>query len=320
MEKENFAIRSTIPRRKRPSELEELQPSKKSSFAQRPQKGTVFSSLAVSINHQGLEKDSENAPRAATHPMKGGLLNYIKGPSSKVNFMFDTLENKAKLLEERMVRFVDILEKEYDIPAANATYSIANEPVVVVGRVCSDSSEGRINEASILLEGSMRHSKGLRVRLDTSRLKSLSLFPGQVIAVEGLNPSGHCITALSVLTGIPGPLSASEGTSDSDGSLSRVAIASGPFTTSTDLSFEPLKALIEKACQDNLDYLVLGGPFVDRDHPLIKSGTIDVEFGELFRLCCDSFSKVCLLLDKACCSPFDFSTDCGCLLLVAEQH
>jgi DNA polymerase alpha subunit B len=49
----------------------------------------------------------------------------------------------------------------------------------MVGRICCDS-EGRLNERSVLLEGSIELSNGMRTKLDLSKLESFKLFPGQV--------------------------------------------------------------------------------------------------------------------------------------------
>lgn len=49
----------------------------------------------------------------------------------------------------------------------------------MVGRICCDS-EGRLNERSVLLEGSVELSNGMRTKLDLSKLDSFKLFPGQV--------------------------------------------------------------------------------------------------------------------------------------------
>lgn len=49
-----------------------------------------------------------------------------------------------------------------------------------MGRVCCDAGEGRLNEASVQLEGDVATSKGARVRLDLSRVPSLRIFTGQV--------------------------------------------------------------------------------------------------------------------------------------------
>lgn len=42
------------------------------------------------------------------------------------------------------------------------------------------AEEGRLNPQSTLLEGSIRHSQGARVRLDLSKCPAFRLFPGQV--------------------------------------------------------------------------------------------------------------------------------------------
>jgi hypothetical protein len=56
--------------------------------------------------------------------------------------------------------------------------------VVVVGRIVCDA-EGRLNERSVLLEGSIKHSAGHRVRLELRDVPSFSLFPGMVGAAGG---------------------------------------------------------------------------------------------------------------------------------------
>ncbi len=48
-----------------------------------------------------------------------------------------------------------------------------------MGRIVCDS-EGHLNASSVLLEGTLQHSKGHSVKLDLSQLPSYRLFPGQV--------------------------------------------------------------------------------------------------------------------------------------------
>ena len=70
------------------------------------------------------------------------------------------------------------------------------EEVLVVGRVCCDS-EGRLNECSVLLEGSMELSGGQRVRLDLSKLQGFRVFPGQVGRTPSWQPH-HGLIRLSM--------------------------------------------------------------------------------------------------------------------------
>ena len=70
-----------------------------------------------------------------------------------------------------------------------------------VGRICCDASSGaRLNASSILLEGTKEISSGQSVPLDVSMVKEYSFFPGQIVAVEGSNPTGKKIVVNAVTT------------------------------------------------------------------------------------------------------------------------
>ena len=60
----------------------------------------------------------------------------------------------------------------------------------MVGRICCDSN-GKMNSKSVLLEGSRDTSSGKTIPLDLSQLSSYSLFPGQIVAAEGINSTGN---------------------------------------------------------------------------------------------------------------------------------
>ncbi|KAL7544301.1 hypothetical protein ACHAWF_007688 [Thalassiosira exigua] len=77
-----------------------------------------------------------------------------------------------------------------------------------------EAHTGRLKRASVLLEGSRQHSLGARVKLDLRQLDETmgandlgySLFPGQIVAVEGTNPSGRTLRASRLLEGAPPPV------------------------------------------------------------------------------------------------------------------
>ncbi|AQK40137.1 DNA polymerase alpha 2 [Zea mays] len=165
-----------------------------------------------------------------------------------------------------------------------------------VGTVACDG-EGHLNEKSILLQGSVEHSRGQCVRLDLKDLDHFSLFPGQVVGIEGHNPSGHCFVASKLFDSIPVSVDAqlpsakkqaidNESNQNSDaGTLSRALssiIAAGPYTTTDNMLFEPLQELLSYACRKPPQLLILMGPFIDSDHPDIKKGTIDQSFHDIF--------------------------------------
>ena len=166
----------------------------------------------------------------------------------------------------------------------------AQESCLFVGRVCCDSEGGRLNPQSLLLEGSMRRSQGARVRLDVGKCPSFRLFPGQVVALRGTNPSGHCVVASQVLAGLAQPLPrsslatlAGHAAVTGRGGQS-VVVAAGPFTSSEDLEYAPLGALLHYCAQPQQrpDLLLLVGPFVDAEHPLVRGGLVEEAFEDIY--------------------------------------
>lgn len=104
--------------------------------------------------------------------------------------------------------------------------------VTTYGRVCNEASTGSLNKASVILEG---HS-GARVKLDLNGMTTIPpLFPGQVIAVQGQNPSGRVLHAENIWDGLDGKV-APQATPVDDLSM---IVAVGPFTDKG-LDFAPL--------------------------------------------------------------------------------
>ncbi|NXU33791.1 DPOA2 polymerase, partial [Drymodes brunneopygia] len=64
------------------------------------------------------------------------------------------------------------------------------EPVTVLGQIACDGN-GKLNPKSVLLVGDREHSQGAQIPLDLSELQEYSLFPGQVVALEGINSTGR---------------------------------------------------------------------------------------------------------------------------------
>lgn len=62
-----------------------------------------------------------------------------------------------------------------------------------------------------------------------------------------------------------------------------MVIASGPFTLGGNLTYEPLHALLAFCAQVKPDLLLLLGPFVDAEHPLIADNLADRPFGRIFQ-------------------------------------
>lgn len=133
------------------------------------------------------------------------------------------------------------------------------------------------------IQGSRRDSGGQRVHLDLRELQSFALFPGQAVAVQGINGSGGRMVARGIIEGVPRPLCASApaelsrlqyGADMAGGRPLSIFAAAGPFTTSDSLVYEPLNDLLGAVRAARPDVVVLMGPFVDAEHPkVIQAGS-----------------------------------------------
>jgi len=124
-------------------------------------------------------------------------------------------------------------------------------------------------------------------------LPGFQFFPGQIVALRGLNVTGEEFVASEVLEAPLLPVAASTpsgldahvqrlrggpDTMDSDNAPAplTVLLGAGPYTADDNLDFEPLHALCSQAADSYADALILVGPFLDIDHPLLASGDFDL--------------------------------------------
>ncbi|KAL6641683.1 hypothetical protein ACP70R_019864 [Stipagrostis hirtigluma subsp. patula] len=270
-------------------------------FAQRVNKFTqqyvLTSDNATSVQNKHEDETTEDEVIKRIQPSQRCSLQVQRSqPEPGCRFMYDRIEDRFNYLEDRIRKSGSLFSASglFGEPA-DATLA-SEEKMFSVGMVICDG-EGRLNEKSILLQGSVEHSRGQRVRLDLKDLDHFSLFPGQVVGIEGHNPSGHCFVASKLIDSIPISVDTqlpsakkqavdSENHQNSDtGILSRVlslVIAAGPYTTTDNLFFEPLQELLSYACRKQPQLLILMGPFIDSDHPDIKKGTVDQSFHDIF--------------------------------------
>ena len=203
------------------------------------------------------------------------------------------LSEASEVLDDRIDEFQSLIQTHHGLDDAvfgNAAAQGTNE-IIAVGRIASDSTDGKLNPASILLEMSRRTGAGLRVPLKVDSL-SYEFFPGQVVAVRGINASGDSFVASEILE-VPLLAPAAShpstlqnfndrlGATDDDDSSSpakalNIIVASGPYTADDNLAFEPLHALCDKAIETSADMLILIGPLFDTEHPLLASGDFDL--------------------------------------------
>lgn len=205
------------------------------------------------------------------------------------------LSEASEVLDDRIDEFMASVQEYHSLEdsAFGSAASQSTSEIVAVGRIASDSAEGKLNAASLLLETSRRTGMGFRVPLKMDKIRSWSFFPGQIVALKGSNASGNEfvvdeILEIPLLPGAASTLAALEAhrerlrggpdamDSDSDPIPLNIMYAAGPYTSDDSLDFEPLHALCSQAADSLADVLVLAGPFIDMDHPLIATGDFDL--------------------------------------------
>ncbi|KAF2838051.1 DNA polymerase alpha/primase associated subunit [Patellaria atrata CBS 101060] len=217
----------------------------------------------------------------------------LKANTDMGKFTYKTMAMKlsesSEILDERIDLFMDLVQvrhkledQDFGDPATQSTSEI-----VTVGRIASDTSNAKLQKANLLLETSRRAGRGRRVPLDVSSIKHYEFFPGQIVALRGQNASGDYFTVKEILSlpwldppaSIPQDLvslSTRLQTSIPDSDTAHpltVLIAAGPYSTNDTLDFSPLRALCEIALSASADALILHGPFIDAEHPLVRTGS-----------------------------------------------
>lgn len=201
----------------------------------------------------------------------------------------------SEILDDRIDEFLALIQEHHDLDdsAFGSAASQSTSEIVAVGRIASDSLEGKLNVSSLVLETSRRMGGGLRIPLQVNSLSGFQFFPGQIVAVKGINASGESfavneVLEVPLLKSAASPpttleahiqrLSGGPDAMDSDSAPAplNVLLAAGPYTADDNLDFEPLHALCSQAADTYADALILTGPFIDIDHPLIATGDFDL--------------------------------------------
>ncbi|KAJ3040317.1 DNA-directed DNA polymerase alpha subunit pol12 [Rhizophlyctis rosea] len=222
-------------------------------------------------------------------------------------YMFEKLTDKGDMIDERIDHFANLIaesvretlpEQDREDFALAHPAQPSQESIITVGRVCCDSiaESAKLNEQSVVLETSRAIGAGCRVKLNLNDLtasgKGFALFPGQIIGVEGTNPSGRLINVSRIiLPPLPDPVTTppsellrlypqEEATSKQP---LNIVIATGPYTLDDSLNFEPFEAFITQITEKSPpDVVILLGPFIDSSHPMIVDGEVDVTLDTLF--------------------------------------
>lgn len=257
------------------------------SFKKRTDSGeieSVFNSnLAPFVDSsQSLSGQSRPKVEIALHP------NCLQ---NKVRYMYEKVPEKALAIDERINSMgLHVLEGREATDVVDPQLA-SQSPVFTYGRIVSES-EQKLNETSVLLQVSRQVGYGNHVRLNLNGVSEYSIFPGQVLGVEGINQMGRDLFTASKI--INPSIQSMESSSTKElhkyqydanygsGYPLKLITAAGPFCLEGTAEFEALKELLSKAETEQPDVLIVLGPFVDDQTPMASSGELPLLEADLF--------------------------------------
>ncbi|XP_011302150.1 DNA polymerase alpha subunit B [Fopius arisanus] len=218
--------------------------------------------------------------------------NHPYVPSDQT-YMFDILSRRLEILENYCTdvgkRISDLWPKDKEMILTENGMAAIQVPFRTYGRVKCE----RIGTGSFILQNwfvsedeeapdgepstRIKENSVLTV-LNLSSLKSFSIFPGEMIVVEGINPGSDSfiVREMRSLVGVqPTPPLQMEHTM-------QVVLACGPFTQSDRLDFQPLINLMQNVAETQPNLLVLVGPFIPQDNEDIKQAIVVNTLQEVF--------------------------------------
>ncbi|KAG8848497.1 DNA-directed DNA polymerase alpha subunit pol12, partial [Serendipita sp. 411] len=202
-------------------------------------------------------------------------------------YMHERLTERSTVLDDRLDEFAELVRVHYNLEDIGDPASTSDEELVVVGRICCEEDSTKLNESSVMLETSRLMGAGMRVLLKfnpsvTTNGESpvLPLYPGAIVALKGINETGEWFQVSQILSI---PLLPNNISCSSQERPVSMAIAAGPFTIDSNLNYAEFKHFLGQIGSNTPSWVLLLGPFVDVNHPSIKSGDVDYSPLELFR-------------------------------------
>ncbi|CAN9515042.1 unnamed protein product [Ophioblennius macclurei] len=214
----------------------------------------------------------------------------LEGPEnslrSSYKYMFQRLRDVRNVLTDKIEELGENLRSHFSIEEFSPVSLPAQDSITVLGQICCDSN-GKLNPQSVLLEAGPEQG-GQQVPVDLSELGEYSLFPGQVVVMEGMNATGRKMVASKLHEGVPLPFYTLDVKVEADEEPLNVLVACGPYTPSDSLSFDPLLDLIGVIVRDRPDVCLLLGPFVDSKHEQVEKAQVTETFEAIFSRCIES--------------------------------
>ena len=202
-------------------------------------------------------------------------------------YMWNGLAHRAQTFRNRAERLGNELVGRHEQVLGDgemgAFHLPRTEEVICFGVLRGEGSDLKLDARNILLEGQAPDNDNIyRIKLDLRALSSYALFPGQIVAVRGVNPTGQSLVVKQLVTDATQPVACTDTALVYEQGPVKVSVASGPFCTHDNLDYRPLSDLMDTVLSNGTDVLVLIGPFVDASHPAIEGGNIGRSYADLF--------------------------------------
>ncbi|XP_074087201.1 DNA polymerase alpha subunit B [Macrotis lagotis] len=249
-------------------------PSQK--YSSRSSRGEVVTSFGST---QGLSWSGKGGGAG----LRVKVLDTDRALTKSYKSMFQKLTDVREVLTFRIEELGCELKEFYKIEALSPISVPAQEPITLLGQIGCDSN-GKLNSKSVILEGDRELSLGVQIPVDLSELKEYSLFPGQVVIMEGTNTTGKKFIATKLYEGVPLPFyQPTEEDGDSDQRM--ILVACGPYTTSDSITYDPIFDLLTVIERDQPDVCILLGPFLDAKHEQVENCRLTSSFEDVFKQC-----------------------------------
>ncbi|CAB3248945.1 unnamed protein product [Arctia plantaginis] len=211
---------------------------------------------------------------------------------TKAMFGFEMLHEKASTFDNYIRYISQVIIKKFGITDVTSVRHKTQAEVSVAGRIECDA-DARLNPKSVVLQGTWEQSLSQAVPVDLDNVKQYTLFPGQTVVMRGVNPRGDKFIAHEVFCDASLPVAdhKADMMNTLNGKMSLV-IAAGPYTTSDNMAYEPLKDLITYISTSKPHVVIMTGPFLDSDHTKIKDNTMAETYKSFFDKLVDNLGEL----------------------------
>ncbi|KAG9019888.1 DNA-directed DNA polymerase alpha subunit pol12 [Tulasnella sp. 427] len=255
--------------------------------------------LAGATPRRDIVVKMEDSPRGAAggSTTKNRIVPSERTSGLTYRYLQDKLLQKGETLNRRIDEFGSYVKEYYGLDElADPNVAIEKE-VYIVGRIC-DESESKLTESNLVLEPSKASGTAKRIPIrfaptgfqfhappsqgGTTTRTGIGLFPGAIAAFKGITAHGQDGAFFMVKEVLPLPPQKSLKPKVPPPLSFTTVVVCGPYTYDSDLEYQPLAAMLQAVSQIKPQALVLMGPFVDSNHPIIQKGSYEKDVDELF--------------------------------------